>query len=127
MTNGTTVSDTKETELTLDGHDLLVEELIWSDGGRSFDVTLRHGGLEIMLTMEKSLDSYPSEEKLRILLERDNLVAAYEANGEDLETQEKFDEIERLVDLHYPKERYSEDERIHARAHLTWHGDDCGC
>lgn len=78
---GSKVITTKETPVTIDGRDLGVERLTWSDGGVSFDVTLKAGDKEILLTMNGSFDSFPTEEDLRTLLEPENLADAYKDNA----------------------------------------------
>jgi len=47
--------------------------------------------------------------------------------GEDPETDAMIREADRLVDLHYPASRYSQEERARAGDHFLWHDGDCNC
>jgi hypothetical protein len=68
--------------IEIDGRNLLVEKISWADHeGYSYDVTLLDGDKEILLTVNESFDTFPDGRELRILLEPENLSAAYAHQG----------------------------------------------
>lgn len=81
---GRKIDTTEVTPVTVDGESLVVEELIWDDGARSFDVTLMRGDRVILLNMDESFDSFPDDDQIRILLEPENVKKAYREYGTEL-------------------------------------------
>ena len=56
-------------EQTVNGATVQVVELVWADGGRSFDVyEVKEFGLMLLLTEAESFDCYPTYEQISALL-----------------------------------------------------------
>jgi len=54
--------------ITVDEVEYTVTEIVWNNGGRSFDVFIEGG----LLTEDESLDHYPTEEDIRRLYNEDD-------------------------------------------------------
>ena len=53
-------------QLNVDGTDVKIIELVWSDGRRSFDVHRLHDGAD--LTIDASFDAIPSYDEIAYLI-----------------------------------------------------------
>lgn len=56
-------------EQIVNGTQIQVVELVWKDGGQSFDVyKTKDLGLMVLLTDDESFDNYPTDEQIANLL-----------------------------------------------------------